>query len=193
MTEDYAHIVEGCCRHDRRAQRALYDTFAPMAMGVCMRYATDRDVAQDLLQDGMVQVFEKIGQLRDPQGLGAWIYRLMVNTCLQYLRKRKEEVVGLPENPLSAEEFSLSVFDDPFAMEEVVLALQQLPPSQRMAFNLVEVDGYTISEVAQRVGCSEANVRALLSRAKGRLREILTPVTRHTARQGKDGEDKNKE
>jgi RNA polymerase sigma-70 factor (ECF subfamily) len=63
---------------------------------------------------------------------------------------------------------------DPFATEEVVMALQQLPPAQRTAFNLLEVEGYTIEECAAQLRCSEVNLRALLSRAKARLRELLT-------------------
>ena len=172
MAEDYAHILEGCRRRDRRAQRALYDAFAPMAMGVCMRYATDRDAAQDLLQDGMVHVFEKIGQVRDPQKLGSWIYRLMVNECLQHLRREgRVERDGCEAEWL--EMAAVQLPDDPFAMEEVVLALQKLPPAQRLAFNMVEVEGYTFAEAARKMKSSESNVRALLSRAKSGLRARL--------------------
>lgn len=169
MTADYAHIVEGCRRHDRRAQRELYDTFAPMAMGVCMRYATDRDAAQDLLQDGFVRVYENIGKVRDPQRLGAWIYRLMLNECLKDYRRRGHTPF---EIDIQADGVQLPM--DPFGTEEVVQALQRLPMAQRMAFNLVEVEGYTYADAAAEMKSSEVNVRALLSRAKGRLRELLT-------------------
>ena len=169
MAVDYAHIIEGCLRHDRRAQRALYDTFAPMAMGVCMRYASDRDAAQDLLQDGFVRVFENIGRVRDPERLGAWIYRLMLNECLRQYRK-KMPVQYADEGRIESVQLPL----DPFGTEEVVAALQRLTTAQRMAFNLVEVEGYTYEEVAEQMKCSEVNVRSLLSRAKGCLRELLT-------------------
>lgn len=140
-----------------------------MAMGVCMRYASDRDAAQDLLQDGFVRVFENIGRLRDPERLGAWIYRLMLNECLQQYRRQKlmpfadDEMVESVQLPL-----------DPFGTEEVVAALGRLTPAQRMAFNLIEVEGYTYEEAAEKMKSSEVNVRALLCRAKGCLREILT-------------------
>ena len=169
MTADYAHILEGCRRHDRKAQRALYDTFAPMAMGVCMRYTTDRDAAQDLLQDGFVRVFENIGRVKDAERLGGWIYRLMVNECLQHYRRQR-----LTVDTVTVEADGVQPPLDPFATEEVVMALQQLPPAQRTAFNLLEVEGYTIEECAAQLRCSEVNLRALLSRAKARLRELLT-------------------
>lgn len=169
MVADYAHIIEGCRRHDRKAQRALYDTFAPMAMGLCMRYASDRDAAQDLMQDGFVRVFENIGRLRDPERLGAWIYRLMLNECLRQLR-RQQRTRYVVDNQVEGVQLPL----DPFGTEEVVAALQRLAPAQRMAFNLIEVEGYTYEEAAEMMKSSEVNVRALLSRAKSCLREMLT-------------------
>ena len=168
MTEGYAHIVAGCCRHDRRAQRMLYDTFAPMAMGVCMRYAQDRDEAQDLLQEGFVKVFENIGRLRDAERVGAWIYRLMVNECLNYYR-RHERPRYIDEEGVDGVQLPL----DPFGIEEVAAALRQLTPAQRITFNLVEVEGYSYEEAAKKMKCTEVNVRALLCRAKVRLRDLL--------------------
>lgn len=165
---DFAHIIEGCRRHDRRAQRELYDALAPMAMGVCMRFMRDRDEAQDVMQDGFVRVFENLGQLRDPQQAGAWAYRVMVNECLKYFRRR--------ERPVYTDDVQVDVVQlplDPFGTEEVVAALQQLAPAQRTAFNLVEVEGYSYEEVAKEMKCTEVNVRALLCRAKSRLKEIL--------------------
>lgn len=168
MSVDYAHIIEGCRRHDRRAQRALYDTFAPMAMGVCMRYVHDRDEAQDLLQDGFVRVFEHVGKVRDPERLGAWIYKLMVNECLKYYRRhvRTQYIEEVAAD-------SVLLPTDPFGTEEVVAAMGKLTSAQRTAFNLVEVEGYTYEETAGEMRCSEVNVRALLCRAKERLREEL--------------------
>ena len=137
-------------------------------MGVCMRYATDRDAAQDLLQDGFVQVFEHIGRVRDPERLGGWIYRVILNECLQHYRRNERQ---LYVDDVMVEKVELPL--DPFGTEEVVLALQKLTPAQRTAFNLVEVEGYTYQAAASEMHCSEVSVRALLSRAKSRLKEIL--------------------
>ena len=173
MSMDYANIIKGCRRHDRRAQNALYDALAPMAMGVCMRYAHDRDEAQDMLQDAMVIVFEKIGGVKDATKVGAWAYRVVVNECLRHYRSRRLEYepTGYPEEEVGQMPL------DPFDTEEVVMALQQLTVAQRLVFNLVEVEGYTYAEVASRLKSREVNVRVLLSRAKSRLRTMLDPTT----------------
>ena len=168
MKADYAQILDGCRRNDRRAQKALYVEFAPMAMGVCMRYASDRDAAQDLMQDGFIRVFEHIGTVQQPQSLGAWIHRTMVNVCLRDFRRRKLQLTDI-----TAAEDNTTLPLDPFAGQEIVLALQQLPPAQRTAFNLIEVEGYSYSEAAEQLRCSEVNLRSLVCRAKTELRRIL--------------------
>lgn len=174
MEADYAAIVKGCRRRDRSAQRALYDALAPMALGVCMRFASDRDAAQDLMQDGFILVFEKIGSLREPQKLPAWVYHLMLNTCINCYRSsfRMESIDDVSSQTLTQE--LSTAFADPFANEEIVLAMQKLSPQQRMVFNLVVVEEFSFDEAAKELHCTPVTVRSILSRAKSRLREILT-------------------
>ena len=159
MAADFTHIVEGCRRRDRVAQRQLYDAMAPMAMGVCMRYVRNREEAQDLMQEGFVHVFEHLSQLRE----------VMVNECLRHFRRKRLTMVTGDMGVADRAEQPL----DPFADEEVVLALQQIAPQQQVVFNLVAVEEYSYDEAAKLLHCSEVNVRALYSRARGRLREIL--------------------
>ena len=172
MSADFATLLQGCRRGQRASQRALYDAFAPMVMGVCMRYATSRDEAQDWLQDSFIKVFEQMGQVRDPERLPAWVRRVTVNTCLHHLRRNRMFPTDRLDDSNCHDAVAAPL--DPFATQQVVTALQQLPPAQRTVFNLVEVEGYSHSETAAELHCTEVNVRALLSRAKKTLREILS-------------------
>lgn len=169
MEENYTQLVEGCRRRDRVAMRRLYELTAPMAMGVCMRFASDRDAAQDLMQDGYIKVYEGLGKLREPEKVMAWVYHVMLNVGINHCRRTKrpeylEEVVAQP----------VTFQTDPFGMEEVVEALQQLPPRQRAVFNMLEVEGLDETEVAEKMRTPVTNVRTLMSRAKSRLKELLT-------------------
>ena len=168
MSSGFTQLVEGCRRRDRKAQRELYDTLSPMAMGVCMRYAADRQQAQDLMQDGFIKVYENIDSLREPESLGAWVYGIMVNVGINHCLKAKRYHF-VDEGELEAVTLPL----DPFSMEEVVRALQQLPERPRMAFNLVEVEGYSIDEAAERMKMTASGLRATLCRAKAMLRRKL--------------------
>lgn len=170
MSMDPEQIVRGCRRNDRRAQKALYDGMAPLAMGVCMRFASCRDEAQDLMQDGFVKVFERIRSLKEPQRLQSWVYSIMLNTCIDSHRRR-QQFVSLDDN----QELAPAILDlDPYADEEIVAAMQRLTAFQRAAFNMAEVEGYTSEEIAQRLGSNVMSVRATVSKAKKTLREILT-------------------
>jgi RNA polymerase sigma-70 factor (ECF subfamily) len=168
MSEKYTQLLKRCRKHDERAMRALYEEMAPMAMGVCMRYSHNREEAQDLMQDGFVKVFEKLDSLKDPERVGAWIHQIMVNVCIDSFHSRKE-LRFLDD--MVVEPVTLPL--DPFGMEAIVAAMQKLPPHQQVVFNLVEVEGYSCEEVAQRLGQSASGVRATLSRAKAALREEL--------------------
>lgn len=168
MSMTYAQIVDGCRRHDADAQRALYDELASMAMGVCYRYSSSRDEANDMLQDGFVKVFEKIGTLREPQKLRSWVYNIMVNTCIQHYRRSRNTVLKEMDDVVdeSGEELR-------YTMDDIVESMQTLSATQRIAFNLCCVEELPFSEAAEKMKCSEVNVRVLLSKARRKMREYL--------------------
>lgn len=170
MNMSYAEMVDGCRRRNARAQRALYDELAPMAAGVCRRYSADRDEAKDMLQDGFVKVYERIGSLRDPQKLRSWVYNIMVNTCIQHYRKARHMVLMEMDDESAESETEL-----PYSMEDIVRALGNLTPVQRMAFNLCCAEELSYEEVAKQMACSEGAVRVALCKAKKRMRELLEP------------------
>ena len=170
MGENYTQLVADCRHRDRKAMRRLYELTAPMAMGVCMRYCHNRTTAQDLMQEGYIKVYEGLGRLRDPERLMGWVYQVMVNECINFCRRVK--TTEALEDNLQHEPVDFQ--PDPFGDEEVVLALQQLPPRQRAVFNMLEVEGLAEEVVAERMKTPVSNVRILLSRARMKLREILT-------------------
>ncbi len=168
MSMSYAEMVEGCRRRNAKAQRALYDELAPMAMGVCYRYTVDRDEAHDMLQDGFVKVFERIGTLRDPQKLRSWTYNIMVNTCIQHYRRTRHTV--LQEMDEMVDEVASEM---PYTMEEIVEAMGTISPTQRMAFNLCCVEELSMAEAAHKMNCNEVAVRVALCKARKKMRNFL--------------------
>lgn len=171
MSMENAEIVEGCKRRNAKAQRALYDVTSSKAMGICMRYARNRADAEDMLQEGYIRVFEKIKSLKEPESLQSWVARIMVNNCIQTLRKSQRIVLTDEEDALG-----VTVNYDPYATDDIVASLQTLQPQQRVVFNMCEVEGYSYEETAKQLQCSEVNVRALLCRAKRTLREQLSRI-----------------
>lgn len=170
MGENYTQLVEDCRHRDRKAMRRLYELTAPMAMGVCMRYCRNRETAQDVMQEGYIKVYENLKSVKEPEKVMSWVYHIMVNECINHCHRQKPTEY-LEDNQM----IEPVVFPtDPFGDEEVVLALQQVPPRQRAVFNMLEVEGLTEEEVAERMATPVTNVRILLTRAKNCLKEILT-------------------
>lgn len=180
MKPEIEHLVAACQRKEADALKQLYDEFSPMMLGVCMRYTRSRDEAQDLLHDGFLKVYKNIGKLKQPMALEDWIYRIMVNVCVNYVCRRREVVycgiTGM-DGRQNEEQFSAAPFDtDPFETAEVMKAIRALPDPYRAVFNMKEVDGFDYSEIAERLSMNESTARSVVSRARKMLRDALEPI-----------------
>lgn len=164
-------VVSACQRKEPKAQKCLYDEFAPSMLGVCMRYTHSRDEAQDLLHDGFIKVFDSIGQLRDPSAVRAWIKSIMVNVSVNYV-KRNKQVLYENLDVYETEEEELDT--DNYGIEQVLGAIRRLPDYYRTVFNMREIDEMEYKEMAEIFGQKESSVRAAVTRAKEMLRKELT-------------------
>ena len=166
MKTETESLVTRCLKHDPRAQKTLYDTYAPMMLGVCMRYFHSREAAEDVLHDAFVKVFEKLHTLRNEVTLEDWIYHIVVNTAINTLRREKLRFETL-------EEESVELNYSPCEMEDLMELIRELPPKYRTVFNLREIEGYDFGEIAKIFKVSESAIRSTLCRAKKMLKEKL--------------------
>ena len=86
-------IWAGCLKNDRKQQEQLYRILAPRMLAVCMRYATDKDEAQDILQEGFIKMFKNMNNYRGDGSLEGWIRRIMVHCAISRYRKLKPMVL----------------------------------------------------------------------------------------------------
>ncbi|MFA6770208.1 MAG: sigma-70 family RNA polymerase sigma factor, partial [Bacteroidales bacterium] len=84
---DEIELLSACVKNDRRAQRVLYELYSPKMLTVCIRYVGERERAMDILHDGFITVFEKIGSYNGTGSFEGWLRRIFVNTALMTLRK----------------------------------------------------------------------------------------------------------
>ena len=85
MTEEL--MLSGCLKNNAAAQDALYCRFSPRMLGVCYRFAKNREDAEDMLQEGFIKIFSQIHQYRNEGALEGWIRRIIVHTCINVLKK----------------------------------------------------------------------------------------------------------
>lgn len=167
-------LVKRCRAGERKAQEVLYKQFAAKMLGVCMRYATDRMEAEDMLQNGYITVFQKIGDYRGDGSFEGWIRRIMVHSAIGYYRKHHKlmQLVDIDEhgNQQSVNPAALATLD----AKDMMALVQQLSPGYRMVFNLYAIEGYSHKEIGDIMGISEGASKSQLSRARAILKEQIT-------------------
>ncbi len=167
---------------DDRAFRDLMDAYRTAFYGLARRYVGSHPETDDVLQDSFVKVYQNLRGLTQPEAFFPWARRIIVNTALDHLRRRRrsgEVLVDEAEHPEVATRES--AFEPPDRgverrefLRRLELALHALPPRQREVVVLHDVEGLTTQEVAERCGIPAATVRSNLFYGREKLRRELT-------------------
>lgn len=165
-------LIEGCQREDRKMQQQLYQRFAPKMYGVCLRYAGNIEEAEDILQEGFIKVFRKIGSFRGEGSFEGWVRRIFVNTAIEHFRRKSYLQPITEREETTVENKYLSVLDS-LAEKDIINLVQQLSPGYRTVFNMYVIEGYTHKQIAEMLGISEGTSKSQLSRAKSILQELV--------------------
>lgn len=148
-------------------------------MGVCLRYARDRDEAQDLLQDGFIKVFTKIAKYNKEGSFEGWMRRIIVNNAIDAFRKNKNTYL-VTNSELVLERQQEEPDEEPddesyhgIKADDVMAALQKLSPAYKTVFNLYVIENYSHKEIAEILSISVGTSKSNLAKAKQNLRKIL--------------------
>ncbi len=189
-TLDEIQLAKACIEGNERAQAQLYQIFGKQMMAVCIRYARDRDEAQDLFQDGFVKVFRKIDLYDGTGPLGAWIRRTMVNNALDQIRKNKREakqVDAFKDEYLFNHEDQINPFqedDNPIPDREKLMDLvAKMPHGYRTVFNMYAVEEYSHKEIADALGITESTSKTQYRKAKAYMRNLIENELNRTTRE----------
>jgi RNA polymerase sigma-70 factor (ECF subfamily) len=180
---------------DRQLLRAHVDGDSE-AFGVLVRRHQDRlwavalrttgnpDDAADALQDALVSAFRRAGSFRGDAQVTTWLHRIVVNACLDLLRRRTAKATQpIPDDDrtpaLSETTGPSDVSDVTERRADVMAALGQLPDEQRAALVLVDMEGYSVDEVAAILDCAPGTVKSRCSRGRARLAPLLTQYARN--------------
>lgn len=167
-------IIEKCLKNDRAAQKLLYNSFAPKMYAVCMRYASKRVSADDILQEAFIKVFKYLTSFQFSGSFEGWIRRIVVRTALDHIKKYAEPFEDFTN--LEAEETMVAVNDalTSLSTQELFSVIQSLPDGKKMIFNLYVFEGYSHKEIAELLGISVMTSKGQLSKAKKMLQERIT-------------------
>jgi len=173
-------LVERCKQQDRKAQLALYKQYCDGMFCVAMRFINNRDDAEDVLQEAFIKAFQKIHQFKGEVTFGAWLKRIVINKCFDFLKTRKERAIEIQENTLQIAEEEDWTVDREVSMEEVKQAMLKLPEKYQYVLQLYLLEGYDHDEITQILGLTNTASRTRLVRGKGYLRALLTKQEHET-------------
>lgn len=168
-------LIEQCKQCDRKAQMALYGKYSQGMFVIAKRYLKDTDAAEDAMQEAFIKAFQKLGQFNGNVSFGAWMKRIVINTCLDTLKTTKMELQSLNE-----ETFTIVDSEDDWSMADettipiVLAAIEELSNNYRMTVKLYLLEGYDHQEISEILNISENASRTYLHRGKMKLKEKLT-------------------
>lgn len=178
--EKTKQLVQACIKGERNAQKELYEQYAVKMFGVCLRYSKNREEAEDIMQEGFMNVFKSLHQFNYTGSFDGWIRRIMTNCAIQFYRKKVKihPLTGIEnqhEEYASKEEIVSRI-----QKKELMKMVQNLPPAYRMVFNLYVFEGYKHREIAELLGISEGTSKSNLFDAKIILQKAVTNSLRIT-------------
>jgi RNA polymerase sigma-70 factor (ECF subfamily) len=171
-TQTHRDLIERCREGHREAQFELYRLYSRAMYNTALRMLKHPHDAEDVLQSAFVEVFTKLDSFRYESSIGAWIKRITVNKCINFMKSRRMTFAELTANTdrVDAEE----VASEPiYSVEKINRAISELPDGYRVVFSLYALEGYDHEEIGQILGVTEATSKSQYIRAKSKLREML--------------------
>jgi len=171
---DERQIIDGCCRKDRTAQKALFDRYVSVLLGVCIRYSNRRDEAEDILQEGFVKIFTNIREYAGTGSFINWMKKIMINTSITHYHRNLKHSWHKDIDQVQETDIEGSGFEEAeFTKEELLNIIQDLPDGYRIVFNLYAIEGFKHKEIASMLDIDVNTSKSQYSRAKSLIRRKL--------------------
>ncbi|MBG0860511.1 MAG: sigma-70 family RNA polymerase sigma factor [Bacteroidales bacterium] len=166
----HANLVEECRKGNRKAQFTIYNQYSKAMFSLAYRMMNNREEAEDMLQESFVECFRNLESFRFQATFGAWLKRIVINRCINELRRRKTDFTSFDTLPVDLpDEAPEEIYDT----ARIFRAIELLPDGYRIIFTLHLLEGYDHNEIAQILGISESTSKSQYSRAKVKLRNLL--------------------
>ncbi len=171
MTEE--QMLVGSIKNNASAQEELYNRFSPRMLGVCYRFAKNREDAEDMLQEGFIKVFTQLHQYRNEGALEGWIRRIIVHTCINVLKKNKKFAESVDIIHAQTIRVKEEMIPSIMQAKQVIECIRLLPLGYRTVLNLYAIEGFSHREVGVLLDIEESTSRSQYTRAKAMLEDIL--------------------
>ncbi|WP_456442005.1 RNA polymerase sigma factor [Psychroserpens sp.] len=172
MSKTHHILIARCQKRDEKAMMQIYDLYCDAMFNVSCRYLNDED-AKDAMQDGFLKAFTNINNYKPDYTFGAWLKRIIINTCLDILKKRKVEFSDVEIENIQLLDDSDWYFDASISKEDIMKAIDELKPRHKVVINLYLTEGYDHQEISNILEIPIKTSRTHLRRGKLKLQELL--------------------
>lgn len=169
----HKHLIVQSQQGDQAAMSTLYGLYAKAMYNICRRMMGDEEEAKDLLQESFIDAFQKLPTLREVNTFSSWIKRIVVNNCINAIRKKKLDTSQLEEGADFIEEEEDDFEYTQFQASQIMQAIDLLPDGCKTVLNLYLFEGYDHKEIGAILEVTESASKAQYCKAKARIRKIL--------------------
>lgn len=175
IDSDIEKIIAGCLNNDRWSQRQLYDRYSSKLYGLCRRYSSSDEEAEDVLMEGFMTVFKSLGSFQHKSSFQTWLTSVMLNVAVSHFRNSKRFRREVYAEDMDSEEFVEEEVEirTNLVADQLLGLIRQMPEMMRVVFNLKAVDDYSFTEIAEMTGKSENAVRNSYMRGRRWLMDRL--------------------
>jgi RNA polymerase sigma-70 factor (ECF subfamily) len=164
-------MIDGCLRGSRESQKMLYEHFYGYAMSICLRYSRSREESREILNDGFMKIFTRLGTRDVNASFKSWLRRIMINASIDHYRKHaKHYQLKDVDDSMTRVSVVEAVALHELSYEELISMVQELSPAYRAVFNLYVIDGYTHEEIATQLSISVGTSKSNLFKAREHLK-----------------------
>jgi RNA polymerase sigma factor (sigma-70 family) len=166
-------LITLCIRNNAQGQQELYEKYSPKMLGVCYRYARNKEDAEDMLQESFIKIFTCLHQYRGEGPLEAWMRRIVVHCCIGNLKKYKNFLNSLTVEAATAIPNTNENIGSMLMAKQIIECIRLLPLGYRTVLNLYAIEGLSHKEIGEILNIGESTSRSQYTRAKNMLQQVL--------------------
>ncbi|MEM6719587.1 MAG: sigma-70 family RNA polymerase sigma factor [Bacteroidota bacterium] len=179
MNRKHSGILKKCKQGNRKAQMKLYDLYADAMYVIACRYISNREDAKDVMQEAFLKAFTRLSQYQGEVAFGAWLKRIVINQCIDTLKKRSLVYQEMNDQTLAIVDEDSWEIDLTVTKQDIIQAIETLPNKYKYVVQLYLIEGYDHQEISDILEIPVRTSRTQLMRGKTKLKKILHDLFKH--------------
>jgi RNA polymerase sigma factor (sigma-70 family) len=172
--DNIASLIERCKKGEHNAFKEVYLLYSKAMFNICVRFLNNKEEAEDTLQESFIKAFKNIEQYKGEASFGAWLKRIVINKCLDALKKKNVRFVEMEDRDIIIVEEETEDNSVEYDAEAIKAAMKELPDGYRVILTLYLFEDHTHRMIAEKLNISEGTSKSQYARARKKLIQLIT-------------------